>query len=105
PGRAPRDAYAHPVVGAFVREQLGDNRPRQGRESLRIAEEVGHSNEQVLEEKLQFFGVLPETLDVGSHGVELQRLQAAMQAAVDRRLFVLAKIMAGLTAQHAVNRG
>ena len=55
--------------------------------------------------KLKFFGVLPEALDVGSHGVELQRLQAAMQAAVDRRLFVLAKIMAGLTPEQPIDRG
>jgi hypothetical protein len=45
PGRTPGNADAHPVVSAFVHEQPGDDRLRQGRESLRIAEEVGHPNE------------------------------------------------------------
>ena len=65
PGRAAGDAYAHLVGGAFVREQRGDDRPLQGRESLRVTEKMRHSNEQVLEEKLEFFGVLPEAFDVG----------------------------------------
>ena len=105
PGRAAGDAHAHLVVGALVREQLGDDRPRQGREGLRVAEEVRHSDEQVLEEKLEFVGVLPEALDVGSHGVELQRLHAALQAAVDRALLVLAKVMAGLAPEQPIDRG
>lgn len=50
-----------------------------------------HPDEEVLEEKIQLGRVPPEAGDVGGHGVELQRLYAALQAADDRARLVPAE--------------
>ncbi len=68
----------------------------QHREGLGVAEEVRHPDQQILEQKLELGGILPQPGDVGVHGVDLQRLHASLQAAEDRALLILAKVMAGL---------
>ncbi len=75
-------------------------------EGLRVAEEVGDVDQQVLEQRLHLLRVLPDVGGIIRHPLHLVDGQAALDAAADGVLLVAGEIVAGLGldgAQHLLH--
>ena len=98
-GGAPRRPDANygvrPPVGKEPRDDLG----LEHTEGLRVAEEIGHADQQVAKQRLHLGRCLLQIPDVVAQRVELVDRHAPLDPAVDRARLVLGKIMAGLGAQ------
>src|SRR6185436_13886525 len=68
-------------------------------ESLRIAEEVGHADQQVPEELFGFLGIAVQKLDVIIYRGAAHLVEPPADAAHQRALLVTAEVMAGLPPQ------
>ena len=104
PGGAAGHAHAHLVGGALAREQLGQHvRSRAAKASGSRKKCVTPMSKSLNRNSISV-GSCREAGDVAVHGVELQRLHAPLQAAADRALLVLAKVMAGVAPEQPMDR-
>jgi hypothetical protein len=76
------------------REDLRQDVELEVLERFRIAEELGHADEQVLAELLGFLRVVREQLDVGVQRRGLPQLHATAGTAQHRAALVVAEVMA-----------
>src|SRR5580704_13497944 len=97
------DAYPNLIVGAFAFKELGDNLAAKRLEGLGIAKEVGHADQQVVEQPVGFFRLALQSLDKLLYGFNLQGFHAALKTARNRAFLVLAEIVAGAALEHAMN--
>ena len=65
----------------------------------RIAEEVRHPDQQLLEEQIQLLRVLLQVADIGGHLVDLVNAHAALNPAIEGVPLVEGKVVAGVGAQ------
>ena len=75
-----------------VRDQLGQHRLAQVGEEFRIAEEIGHFDQEVADEFLVFLGMVVEIGHVAGDIGGVRGDDPTVQAATDRRLLVAAEI-------------
>ena len=90
---------AQGIAGRPVLEQLRDRLFLEEVEQPRIAEEIGHADQQFLVEQLDFLRVLLEETNISRQTIELVDAHAAFDAAVDRVFLVAGKVVAGMDAQ------
>ena len=67
--------------------------------SRRVAEEARHPDQQLLEEQLQFLGILLQIPDISRDLVDLMDAHAPLDPAIDGDVLVEGKVMAGVLAQ------
>ena len=96
-------ATGHPDADRCTRVLVGkksrDDLFLQRRERLRVAEEIGDADQQIAKEGLHFGRGLLQVANVLIQPFDLVDGHAPLDAAVDRALLVLRKIMAGLGTQ------
>ena len=87
--------------------QVGNDLLRQEIEHLRVAEEAGDVDEQVLGEKVELAGVAAQHVEIAVHVVGLDRRHrhAPLDAALQRAGLVEREIMRGLGAQQIDDLG
>ena len=85
----------HGLAGRFF-QQAGDDLFLQGLEGLRVAEEVGHGDQEIPEERLHLQRVLPQVTDVDVHVTDLVDGHASLDAAADGGLLVVGEIVSYL---------
>ena len=66
---------------------------------LAVAEERGHRNQEIAEQRLRLFGVVAQDLVIVVQVVGSRHLHAARDAAQDRRALVFGEIVAGAHTQ------
>ena len=89
-------------------EQAGNRLLLEEVEQPRIAEEVGHADQQLLVEQLDFLRVLLEETNIARQAVELMDAHPPFDAAADRVGLVAGKVVAGVGPQqdeHLLQRG
>jgi hypothetical protein len=87
------------VTGRPVGEQPRDDLFAHLLPSGGVAEEVRHPDQDLLEEQVQFLGVLLQVPDVSGNPVNLVEAHAALDPAVEGILLVERKVMASVGAQ------
>ena len=87
------------VVRSLALEEPRDDLAFQRLESLRIAEEVGDADQEVLQQRVEFPRLLAQALDEVGHLVDLQHLHAPLHPARHGLVLVAAEIVAGARAQ------
>ena len=100
----PQGAVARPLL-----EQARESpSPAKEVEQPRVAEEVGHADQQFLVEQLDFLGILLEETNVPRQAVELMDAHPPFDAAADRVVLVAGKVVPGVGPQedeHLLQRG
>src|SRR5262249_53587928 len=93
-----RGAAWHPDPHALVRaircDDVRQNVLAEVLEGLRIAKELGDTDEQVLSQEISFLGVLPEKVEVLVQRCRAAQPEAATQTTEHRAAFVVAEVMA-----------
>ena len=99
-GFLPRRAAGHPgpqrLAGRAARQERRDDLSLQLLPGRRVAEKAGHADQKLLEEQLQFLGILLQKPDVGGDLVNLVDAHAPLDPAVDGALLVQGKVVARL---------
>ncbi|RIH78425.1 hypothetical protein Mterra_03670 [Calidithermus terrae] len=95
PRRAAAAPHPHAVGGALAGEEPGDDLVLEHGEGLLVAEEVGHRDEQVAQQRLHLLGPLAQQLEVGAQAVELVHLHPPAHPAQQRRALVAVEVVAG----------
>ena len=72
PARASRHPHAHGFLRGFVLHDAREDFLLQRLEHLRIAEEAGDGNQDVLKERIEFTGALAQACDVARESVHFQ---------------------------------
>ena len=103
-GGAAGDPDADVAVCALALEQLGDDLSRQRVEGVRVPEELGDADQQLVEQVLQFGGRFAAMGDEGVRVVDLQRQHAPADAAAEGLALVVLEIVADLAAQQLAKR-
>src|SRR5262249_47106982 len=91
-----------PIVGALL-DEFGKDFLLQDLEGIRIAEETGHADEDVLEKSLDLLLVVAQIADVSIHPLELLQHQPPCDAPSKGAWFVMAEVHAGHFAQQLQN--
>ena len=86
-------------AGTLILEQLRDHQPLQGRERVRVAEELGDADQQVAKQQRHLVGLRPQPVDVAAEVVQLQHLHPPMDPTQERLLLVAAEVVADLLQQ------
>ena len=86
------DPDADRVVAGLVREDLRKDLLRERAKGVGLAEETGDVDQEVLIQRLHLAGVLLQVAEVGVDPRDLVQHHAALQAPLDRRQLVVAKI-------------
>ena len=98
-----RRAGGHPGAQRLAFRMLGQQRrDRLGTQDfpdLGIAEEVGHADQQFLEQQIEFMRVAAQVFDVGLDGGDLVHRHAPFDAAIERVGLVEREIVAAVVAQ------
>ena len=97
-GAAGRPGPQHPAFG-MGRQQGRDDLVLQLLPGRRVAEKAGDADQKLLEEQLDFLGILAQKPDIGGDLVDLVQAHAPLDPAVDGALLVQGKIVAGLGPQ------
>ena len=98
-GRAADDPEAERGAGRAIFEEPDHDLFFHHGESLGVAEEAGHIDEQIAEEGFHLFGAFREVGDVVIELIDLVEGHAALDATVDRARFVEREVVAGLGAE------
>jgi hypothetical protein len=100
-GAATGDPDAQGLIGRVLADQIGNDLCGEQIEHLRIAEEAGDVDEQVLGEKIEFAAVAPQDLQVLRHVVGLDRRHRhpPLDPALQRARLVQPEIIGGLGPQ------
>ena len=80
PGRAARHPDANVIIGTFVGDHVSHNR-RESVESVRVTKELGHADQNLPEQQVEFVWVSSETLKVRCDVIDLKDLHAPLNAA------------------------
>ena len=98
----------HPAIqmrsgrsGGWLRDQVGNDLLRQEIEHLRIAEEAGDIDEQVLGKQVELACVAPQQFEIPIHviGLDRRHRHAPLDPALQRARLVEREIVGGLRAQ------
>ena len=96
-------AAGHPraqrLTGRTAREQRGQGVLAQVFPGRGVAEKVCHSDQQFLEEQIQFLRVLLQVADIGRHLADLVKAHAALDPAIECVPLVEGKVVAGVVSQ------
>ena len=89
------------MIGRVAADQVGNDLLRQKIEHLRIAEEAGDIDEQVLGKKVEFACVAAQHFEIPIHviGLDRRHRHAALDPALQRARLVKPEIMGRLRAQ------
>ncbi len=98
---APGNPDAERLIGRVAADQVGNDLLRQEIEHLRIAEEAGDVDEQVLGKKVEFAGVAAQHFEIPIHviGLDRRHRHAPLDPALQRARLVKREIVGGLRAQ------
>ena len=99
PGRAAGHPGPQRLAGRAAGQQRRDDLLPQLLPRRRVAEKARHPDQQLLEEQIQFLGVLLQEADIGGDLVDLVDAHAPLDPAVDGVLLVQGKVVAGLRPQ------
>ena len=94
---------AHHGAGGLVVEEPGNDLFLKHLAGFRIAEEIGHADQQVAKQRLHLRRRLLQIPDITVDRVDLVDRHAPFDAAVDRARLVLRKVMTGLGPQQDEN--
>ncbi|MEZ5410051.1 MAG: hypothetical protein R2761_18625 [Acidimicrobiales bacterium] len=94
-GGAAHRPRPHAVLRALALEQPGDDVGGQRGEHLRVPEEAGDRDQEVVEQELHLVAVVPQQLHVGAQVRQLMELHTASDAAPHRGLLVAGHVVAG----------
>src|SRR5882762_8363001 len=97
------DPDADLVVGTLIAKDFRNHLLAQGFKSLRVTEELGHSDEQVFKEIIDLLWIVLEGFEVFIGRIEIEHLHAPLDAADQCALFVAAEIVSSLAPQHWKN--
>ena len=88
-------------IGRVAADQVGNDLLRQEIEHLRIAEEAGDIDEQVLGKKIELACVAAQNFEIAIHviGLDRRHRHAPLDPALQRARLVKREIMGGLRAQ------
>ncbi len=90
-------AAGHPdadlLVRALALEELGNDEGLKRVKGIRIAEEIGHADQQVAKQRPSLVRIRLQPLDIAVDLSELLHLHAPLHAALERLVLVLAKIV------------
>ena len=89
----------HRAARRLAFEQFGNDLFLQCHKRVGVAEKMGHANQQVIEQGLDFHRGLLQVLDITGHRLNLVHRHAALDAAVNGAGLVLRKIVPGLGPQ------
>jgi hypothetical protein len=103
--RAARDPDAERILGRAGSQQRHESAVRQDLERIRVAEERGHADQQLTEQRRGLVRVGTQPLEIGGRGVQPEDAHAPLGAPHERRGFVVTKIMPGAVAQHGADLG
>jgi hypothetical protein len=99
-GLFPRGATGHPgserAIAHVAGQERGQGVVQQRFPALRVAEEGGHSDQQLFEQELDLARILAQKAHVVAEGIDLMQPHAAFDAAQDGRVFVQRKIVTGV---------
>ncbi len=100
-GAASGDPYPDGLIGAVATDQIGNDLIRQDVEHLRVAEEAGDMNQQILGQKLELAGITSQKLDVAIHATcpDRHHRHASLDAPLQCAGFVEPEVVAGLRSQ------
>ena len=98
-GGTARGPDADHRTGRFACKERGDDRVLQHLKNIRVAEELGDTDEHVTKQRLHLGRSPLEIFDVVVDPLDLVDGHAALDAAVDGARFVLGKVVAGLGTQ------
>ena len=73
---------------------------RQQLESLRVAEEAGDVDQQILGEEIELAGILPQQIEIATNIVDAGQRHAPLDPAHQRARLVECKIVRGLRAHN-----
>ena len=95
------------LIGRLAADQVGNDLCRQEIEHLRIAEEAGDIDEQVLGKKIELARVAPQHFEIAIHVIGFDRCHrhAPLDPALQRARLVKREIVGGLCAQKIDDRG
>ena len=103
-GRAAGHPNADRLAGCLGRDQCRKRGALESFERIGIAEELGHANEQLMEQGLELTAIRLEALDVAGDIVNMQHLHAALDAPDQGVLLVSAEIVVDARAEEPRNR-
>ena len=92
PARASRHPHAEGFLRGFALQDAREDFLLQRLEHLRIAEEAGDGNQDVLKERIEFTGALAQARDVAREAVHFQQHHAPVNAPAQRVRLVVGKI-------------
>jgi hypothetical protein len=93
-GGAARDPDSHLGLGVAP-EEMGNDIGGQGLEGLGIAEEAGDRDQQIGQQRLRLFRILPQIEEIALEILLARDLHAPQQPAHHRRALVMGEIMPG----------
>jgi hypothetical protein len=103
-GRTPGDPQPQLLTRRHAIEDLRDDLALERLVRFRIAEELGHADEQILVERVELVGVRLQLLDVGRDAVDAQQVDAPLYPPRHRARLVEREVDAELIAQQAQRR-
>ena len=103
PRGTPRNPYPHGVIQHPVLQEHGDGLCLQGLKGVSIPEEISHPDQQLLEEQIEFMGILLKKTDIQGNLVDLMDAHASFNAAGEHILFIKEKIITRMGSQQDAN--